>query len=592
MTDNADDDAIVVTNGAGHRLYLDPRDARAESLVAHAGDVNPDSLLTWKLALAQGPWDLVVDVGANYGEMIANADLSDAARIVAFEPNPGLLPFLNRTARELPWDVEVEPVALGNSEAGTALLTVDLDWSGSSTLKSGAELHFADHNTTTSEVPVTTLDAFLRGVPIDRMCVKIDVEGAELDVLLGASGTLDRVLDALVMIEILHLSVQEIAMLARRYPMFVLDTADQRLVRVHGKNRLELGQQLHSGRLNRQDAILVAGSRASELASELRRSNKTRATAEPEEPPRRAVYTALLGGYEVLQEQPMASRSEIPFICLTDDPSLTSETWDVRVITPSFPLDMVRSARELKILGHELLAGYNQTIWIDNRVTLTARPEELFALLGDADLVAFEHSFRDSLIGEFDAVVNGGYDDPARVYEQLIHYAELAPHLLDEKPIWTGLLVRKVSATSSAAMRMWMNHVLRYSRRDQLSAPFALAAAGVRVSYQTFDNRESPWHVWPPLGPGLGRMGPSSRPFQTSIRSPLARLREIEPAGELTALAQQQSAERRDELIKKLSSDLERIKRELREVRGSRSFKLAQRISRIRSLFPRRRPRP
>ena len=47
-------------------------------------------------------------------------------------------------------------------------------------------------------------------------------------------------------------------------------------------------------------------------------------------------YTALIGSYERLQEQPEAKNTDIPFICLTDDPSLTSETWEVRLIEPAF----------------------------------------------------------------------------------------------------------------------------------------------------------------------------------------------------------------------------------------------------------------
>jgi hypothetical protein len=38
------------------------------------------------------------------------------------------------------------------------------------------------------------------------------------------------------------------------------------------------------------------------------------------------VYTTLIGGYEKLNEQSVATNSRLPFICLTDDPDLRSET--------------------------------------------------------------------------------------------------------------------------------------------------------------------------------------------------------------------------------------------------------------------------
>ncbi|MRX33741.1 hypothetical protein [Aminobacter sp. MDW-2] len=40
-------------------------------------------------------------------------------------------------------------------------------------------------------------------------------------------------------------------------------------------------------------------------------------------------------------QQPVASRSQLPFICLTDDPALRSESWDCRVVEPLFPQDPI-----------------------------------------------------------------------------------------------------------------------------------------------------------------------------------------------------------------------------------------------------------
>jgi len=63
---------------------------------------------------------------------------------------------------------------------------------------------------------------------------------------------------------------------------------------------------------------------------------------------RSCVYTALIGNYEKLNEQPVARQSGIPFICLTDDPKLSSETWRIVQVSPLFRADPVRSQRLLK----------------------------------------------------------------------------------------------------------------------------------------------------------------------------------------------------------------------------------------------------
>lgn len=215
-------------------------------------------------------------------------------------------------------------------------------------------------------------------------------------------------------------------------------------------------------------------------------------------PARRAVFTALLGSYEELIEQPWAARSDVDFICFTDSPDLVADSWDVRRVEPLFPLDLGRSQRALKILGHESLQGYDELIYIDNSVMLTADPREVFETwLDGADLAIPTHSFREHVIDEFDVVVELRYDDPARVHEQLLHYAELHPEVLDERPYWNGFSARRRTPAVDAAMTRWFQHVLRYSRRDQLSINVALAESDVAVRRIEIDNNESPWHRWP-----------------------------------------------------------------------------------------------
>ncbi len=74
----------------------------------------------------------------------------------------------------------------------------------------------------------------------------------------------------------------------------------------------------------------------------------------------RCVFTVLTGGYEPLNEQPAARDSRLRFICFTDDPALTSETWEMRRFTPVFPGDAIRSARTIKILPFAQLPEFDQ----------------------------------------------------------------------------------------------------------------------------------------------------------------------------------------------------------------------------------------
>lgn len=242
-----------------------------------------------------------------------------------------------------------------------------------------------------------------------------------------------------------------------------------------------------------------------------------------EQPPKRAVYTALIGSYERLLEQPVAEASTIPFICLTDDPSLTSESWEVRLVEPAFERDSVRSSRVLKITGGPLATEYDESLWVDNKVVLTKDPAIILdELLADADFAVIEHSYRDTVMAEFDEVTRTGLDDPARIYEQLIHYAETKPHVLDAKPYWGAFIARRWTPSVRAAMQTWINHVLRYSRRDQLSMRYALDAVP-RVLALELDNFASPMHTWVTDQEVIQRdHSKRSNSFRTSIRAPLA----------------------------------------------------------------------
>jgi Protein of unknown function (DUF616) len=215
-------------------------------------------------------------------------------------------------------------------------------------------------------------------------------------------------------------------------------------------------------------------------------------------PPRRAVYTALLGRYEELNEQPTALDTDIPFICFTDDPNLVSETWQIHLVDPLFPLDMVRSQRDIKIRGHETLTQFDETLYIDNSVSLKQVPDiVLDEWLASTDLAVSLHSFRDRIVDEFDEVIAQSLDDPSRVHEQLMYYAHLYPEVLYERPFWNGILARRHTEAVNKAMQLWFDHVLRFSRRDQLSANVAFSLAGIQVRGIEHDNWESTMHRWP-----------------------------------------------------------------------------------------------
>ena len=215
-------------------------------------------------------------------------------------------------------------------------------------------------------------------------------------------------------------------------------------------------------------------------------------------PSRMVVYTALLGGGQFLREEPLAAESTADFLCFTDDPGLRSRTWQVLPVEPRLPTDLVRSERYLKIAGHPALAGYDRSLWVDSSVELRALPESFVDdWLEQADVAAPVHTFHRSVLAEAEDSIDLGKDDHLRVFEQLAHYVQSSPTAVEANPHWTALLARRRTAEVEAAMTTWWEHVLRFSRRDQLSFSVVMAASGLRVNSVPLGNLRSPLHRWP-----------------------------------------------------------------------------------------------
>jgi len=214
----------------------------------------------------------------------------------------------------------------------------------------------------------------------------------------------------------------------------------------------------------------------------------------------KCVYTVLIGNYEKLNEQEVRHDSSIDFVCFTDDKNLISKTWKIVNIDPIFPLDNIRSARAIKITPHRYLPQYKTSLYIDNSVTLKVIPEEIFNdfISDDYNLYCIKHSFRETVLDEFEEVLRINYDKPNTIMEQLNAYSIIDPDVFKQKPYWSGFLVRNHNQVSiKNMMEDWLAQIMRYSRRDQLSLNYTIRKHNIVVKDFDLDNSDSKYHKWP-----------------------------------------------------------------------------------------------
>lgn len=142
------------------------------------------------------PGMAVADVGANLGllTLAAARAVGPAGRVYAFEPEARPRDHLRKTLHQngLAW-VELHAVAVGRAP-GVAR------FHQSAVLGHSSLYALPDREAAAVvEVQVETLDRLLAGAPLDL--AKIDVEGAELDVLAGMADTLARNPDLALIVE-------------------------------------------------------------------------------------------------------------------------------------------------------------------------------------------------------------------------------------------------------------------------------------------------------------------------------------------------------------------------------------------------------
>jgi FkbM family methyltransferase len=132
--------------------------------------------------------DTVIDVGAHFGlfSVVMARSVGPTGRVISFEPTPLTRAVLRETVRINGCDaiVEVRGEAVSKT-TGTATFFDTGD-----VVSNANSLVHTQRSQGSLEIKTVSLDDFVAEHHLAVRCLKVDVEGAELDLLLGASKTL------------------------------------------------------------------------------------------------------------------------------------------------------------------------------------------------------------------------------------------------------------------------------------------------------------------------------------------------------------------------------------------------------------------
>lgn len=193
------------------------------------------------------------------------------------------------------------------------------------------------------------------------------------------------------------------------------------------------------------------------------------------------LYSAHYGTADPLNRDVFGGFDSCRRVLFTDRPGISLPGVEV-MLDPLDGLDPARASRRAKLTPHRYFPDAEWSIWIDNKSRLKRDPLQVLAAVraqSDAGFFAFPHFRRDCVYQEGQTVAELGLDD------HRIVRARMAQYRAEGMPQHSGLIeghfmVRRHHDPDLVRFGdRWFEHVLRFSRRDQLSFPYLVWKLGL-----------------------------------------------------------------------------------------------------------------
>lgn len=205
-----------------------------------------------------------------------------------------------------------------------------------------------------------------------------------------------------------------------------------------------------------------------------------------------AVYTVITGNYDYLKE-PEYVMEDCDYICFSDNPQLSSDIWQIRLIDSSGSSG-IKLNRRYKILAHHYLGEYEWSIYVDGNVRITGSLwEYIHSESKGAPLLCLRHPYRNNVYQEAEECIRLRKERPEKIRRQMERY-RAEGYRGDNGLITANILVRKhMQADVIKLMELWWKELEQGAGRDQLSFNYACWKLGMQYDVSKLKCWKSPY---------------------------------------------------------------------------------------------------
>lgn len=199
---------------------------------------------------------------------------------------------------------------------------------------------------------------------------------------------------------------------------------------------------------------------------------------------KKCIFTVLIGDYDDLNPPKMVTPGW-DYICLTNNPKLTSDIWQVVFVTDK-DLDPVRLSRKYKICNHLVDSKYDISIYIDANICIKGNLDHFLSIAWrePSNMAILYHPYHTDVSEEFNACLARCLDNRDTIIKQEGDYKKMG--FQDIFPqVNNRLIIRRPNQTFLKKLMIhWFDQLLKYSYRDQLSFNYVLEnQTDIQVNY-------------------------------------------------------------------------------------------------------------